>query len=111
MNDELTKGVVYEKENFTKEEVKYFQDQFLDHIVNMIDYVENESRSETTKDKLELLAFTILSCIDGCSGDCGGFMLVPIPESHFEDPEYELPDNISNFDIAGELHSMLVNKQ
>ena len=91
--------------NILKKKLKNTEKNLIEHINELIEYCESEDRRITSKEKLDLLAFCILSTIDGCSGDIGGFLLVPIPESHFYDSNFYIPENLYNYDIAGELHS------
>ena len=54
-----------EARELTTDEMKT---HFLNYIHDLVDYWEHEDRAPTTKDKLEGLAFSILSTIDGDSG-------------------------------------------
>ena len=108
--NELVRGVTYEKERYDEEERKEFRKGLIDHIRELIDYCESEDRRPTSREKLELLAYCILSTIDGNSGDIGGYLLIPIPESHFYDPNFTIPESLRNYDIAGELHSQFVRE-
>jgi len=101
---------------FTTEEVR---EQFLEAVrARIIDWSNNNRRNE--KEKLEGLAFSILSLIDGESIDLPGFILAPAPNS--EDKQYyikrnknwypenhEIEDKIK-CDITGCLHDRLFNK-
>lgn len=115
MGDVLIRGVTYEKEKFNQKEIEYFQNSLLEYIARLIDYCENvdgpswkTGNEITTRERLELLAFSILSTIDGGSLGCGGFYVIPITEGHFTQPEYYIQDSIiEKYDIAGELHSNL----
>lgn len=86
---------------------KEARELFLDHIHNLIDYWLNEERAETTKDKMEGLAFSILTTLDGESGNMPSYELKPFNSK--EDIEY-LKENGENYypengiDIAGCLH-------
>lgn len=116
-SNELVRGIIYEREEYTEEEINGFRNDLIDHIHELVEYFANDNSPsihtglpKTEKEKLNLLAFGILTTIDGHSADIGGYMLVPIPESHIYDPNYALPDNLSNFDIAGTLNSLYVSK-
>lgn len=93
---------------YTVEEVRT---KFLSHIWHLIDYWENESRAPTTRGKLESLAFSIMSALDGCSVELPGFVVAPNP--HVSDKLYyqdlgenwfpPLEDEVPS-DIGGCLH-------
>lgn len=95
---------------YTRDEV---QDLFLRHISNMVDYWLKESRAETTEEKLEGLAFSILTAIDGQSCALPGFILAPNPH-HSDGPYHKshgenwFPRNTTEdvvaCDIGGDLH-------
>lgn len=89
---------------YTSEEIK---EQFLEHIHDLIEYWEMESRTKGSKEKLEGLAFSILSMLDGCSGDMPAFEVRAIGTK--EDVEYFKNNGmnyypVKNDDIAGSLH-------
>lgn len=91
---------------YTKEEIR---EHFLNHIHNLVDYWLKESRIPDTKKKLEGLAFSILTAIDGCAVGLPAFLLIPSP--HPDDKKYHkargekwYPDDV---DIAGCLHELL----
>lgn len=94
----------------TKEEV---QDEFLSHIAGMVDYWENEAGS-TTRLKLEGLAFSFLTTLDGCT-NLPAFIVAPVP--HPDDKQYAIDQNEDwypqndddkvNCDIAGGLHEKI----
>lgn len=97
---------------FTEEEVR---EKFLRKVNTLVDYWYKESRTPGVKEKLEGLAFSILSTIDGSSIDLPSFILAPLPAE--EDKEYCIengedyfPQNHTsnvNCDIAGGLHELL----
>jgi hypothetical protein len=62
------------------------RDAFLRHVWTMIDYWDREKRADTTREKMEGLAFSILVAIDGGAGDLPGHALVPLP--HKEDKAF-----------------------
>lgn len=98
----------------TEDEVR---DEFLEHIRVMIDYWNNVE-SQSTKDKLEGLAFSILVAIDGGSSALPSFVLAPLP--HEDDKQFNIdgdedyyPENHNSdvkCDIAGYLHELLFRK-
>lgn len=61
---------------YTKEEIL---NNFIRAIWDRIDYWESEIRTETSRDKLEGLAFSILSILDGCAMDLPAFIIAPDP--------------------------------
>ena len=96
---------------YTQEEV---QEMFLDKVRTMIDYWNNVEK-ETTKDKLEGLAHSILATIDGSAADLPAFKLAPNPhpgdkEYCIDEGENYFPDNyhlVTNCNISGSLHEQL----
>lgn len=94
---------------YTEEEVRQ---QFLDHVRHLVNYWDKESRVANQKERLNGLAFSILSAIDGCSASLPSFILAPLP--HEDDKQYHI-DNGDNYypenhkldikcDIAGDLN-------
>jgi len=92
-----------------------FREKFINKILGAIDYwstVEGIGNKHT-KDRLEGLAFSILSIMDG-SSDLPQFVVAPNP--HMDDKEYhkdidenwyaENHQNEINCDIGGTLHDM-----
>lgn len=71
-----------EPRQYTAEEVR---DMLISAIWENIEYWEHESRQSTVRDKLEGLAFSILSMLDG-SQHLPGFVL--ITETHPSDKDY-----------------------
>ena len=69
------------------------QNDFLEEIKNIIEYWN--SVNESSKDKINGVAHSILSLIDGCNGDYNGCSLIPYEE---------------NIDISGDLNDKLFNK-
>ena len=94
---------------YTEKEVR---EHFLNHVRNMIRYWHGETQATTTLDKMEGLAFSILSCIDGCSMALPGFKMTPNPDK--SDKQYSIDNGENwyptNIDIAGSLHDQLLNK-
>lgn len=93
-----------EKTFLDEYQTEEIQTRFLEHIHYMVDYCDNEPRLKTTKDKLELLAFSILVAIDGDSMSLPSFVLAPatINESGYPD-NTEIFDKVK-CDISGNLH-------
>ena len=96
---------------FTEEEVR---NQFLDHIRMLVDYWDKETSKQTQRERLDGLAFSILSAIDGSSVSLPAFILAPF--SHEEDKKFHIekgenyyPENHNSnvkCDIAGSLHDL-----
>ena len=80
---------------YTKEEVK---EQFLNHVRMLIEYWDKESAKETQTERLEGLAFSILSAIDGESASLPQFVLAPL---------VYYPENPIECNISGDLHDSL----
>jgi hypothetical protein len=87
------------------------REKLLSHIWGMIDYWDKESRAETTRAKMEGLAFSILTALDGGSCALPGFVVAPSPHEsdidfHKEHGENWYPpfeeDHVC--DIGGSLH-------
>lgn len=94
---------------YNEEEIKQ---QFLDHVRHLVHYWDEETRATSQKERLDGLAFSILSAIDGCSASLPSFVLAPLP--HEDDKQYAI-DNGDNYypqnhesdikcDIGGSLH-------
>lgn len=108
-----------EPREWTIEEV---QDKFLDHIRSLVNYWAQDHivPDYNVKSKLNGLAFSILSTLDGCSS-LPGFLLIPSP--HESDKEYlkEIGENwykpiseITNIKEAclpGMLHELFYRKE
>lgn len=120
--DELRRGVLYEKEEFNQKEIEYFRNTFLQHIANLVDYCDSEYLISTetrlpmtTRERLNLLATYICRTIDGLDSDNGGgYYLIPMTECHFSNPEYYIPENImSKYNIAYSLFDLhkFINKE
>lgn len=92
---------------YTQEEIKKM---FLEHIRSLISYWINESRTPDLQGKMNGLAFSILSFLDGESLVAPKFIVCPDP--HEDDKEYnkaqgnnwypQVTENV--VDIAGSLH-------
>jgi len=97
---------------FTKEEVR---EKFLREVNALVDYWQNESRFPGIREKLQGLAFSIMSTIDGSSMNLPAFILAPQPAEEdkgffIENGQDYFPENNAtnvNCDIAGELHELL----
>lgn len=92
----------------TVEEVRC---EFVDKVGDLVDYWSYQE-GMSDKDKVEGVAFSILTMLDGCSLDMPGFIVAPLP--HEDDKEYDI-ENGENYypqnhnsnvkcDIAGVLH-------
>ena len=97
---------------YTEKEVR---EKVLKQIAVMVNYWLNESRTPDTKEKLEGLAFSICSMLDGCNLDIPGFIVAPL--GHEEDIQY-YKDKGENYypvnresdvkcDIGGCLHELI----
>lgn len=99
--------LISKSRELTEEEMR---EQFLIGIHDRVEYWNNQKSD--TLDKLEGLAFSILSMIDGCSMDLPGYNLSPISDE--ETIEY-LKRNGENYypvnspDIGGYLHELFYN--
>lgn len=67
----------------TVEEARHL---FLTHVAVLVDYWEKESRVKTSQEKLEGLAFSLLTMLDGGSAGLPGYQI--IPRSYQQDVEY-----------------------
>ena len=76
---------------YTPEEVR---EKFLKMIWGYVGYWERENRAETSQAKMEGLAHSFLSLIDGSNGSMPAFILAPLP--HKEDKAYHKAEG-SNF--------------
>jgi len=94
-------------------------DNFLRHIKGITKYwaTIDLKENDNIEYRCEGVAFSILTMLDGCSGDMPGFIVAPYP--HEEDKEYTIksdgenaewyPQNHEsevNCDIAGGLHEL-----
>lgn len=55
------------------------RDELLSHVHRLIAWWLNESRAVTPREKMEGLAFSILSALDGCAGALPRFAVTPSP--------------------------------
>jgi hypothetical protein len=98
---------------YTEDEVRKL---FLDHVKSLVEYVEKQPMD--SKEKLNRLAFCILSTIDGSSMDFPAFILAPYPSEgdkqfYIDNDKNYYPENNSpnvNCDIAGNLHELFYNE-
>ena len=94
---------------YTVEEVQH---KFISHVHNTVEYWLNNSRAETAKEKLEGLAFSVLSAIDGSAAALPSFALIPAPHPddmsyHAENGDNYYPPFRGNInDISGSLHEL-----
>lgn len=91
-----------EPHEYTPDEIR---DMLLDHIWSLIRYWGNpaENLGDTQK-RLEGLAFSILSSLDGCSLNLPGFALVPM--GYEEDKEYHKEEGESWFPTNEDLEGV-----
>jgi hypothetical protein len=97
---------------YTTEEIRHF---FLSHVEDLVDFFEKESRREGVREKLEGLAFSIMSALDGSSAALPGFIVAPNP--HPSDKQYSIDKGMNYYpenspeviygDIAGCLHEQI----
>jgi len=83
-----------------KRSTEEYRDEFIDHVKYMVVHW-NEMPNKSVKEKLEGLAFTILSAIDGRTTTLPAYKLMPV----ISDSEGTVGD-----DIAGRLHDLLLMK-
>ncbi|MDF2880259.1 MAG: hypothetical protein K0R54_816 [Clostridiaceae bacterium] len=76
-------------EEVKQKNIKELREDFLDHVKNMVNYWNNIDNLDQ-KERLNGVAFSILTAIDGCAGGLPSFILTPT-----DNPEC---------DIAGGLH-------
>jgi len=94
---------------FTTDEVR---EQFMNHVRMLIDYWDNSDR-ETSKEKIEGFAHSLLATIDGSSAELPSFVLAPTPHEddkqfHINNGENYYAENENvNCDIAGNLHELI----
>ena len=97
----------YEEEVIARcDEDRYIEkqrDDFLNHISNLIEEFDKDPQLKTSKDKMELLAFCILTSIDGVDYALPGYKLIPITENE--------NDPYTDVDIAGALHDIFMSKR
>ena len=103
-----------ESKEKTEEEVKK---EFLDHIRGVVHYWSKQEGTPLI-DKLNGVAFSILTALDGCA-NLPGFIVAPCP--HEDDKEYHIssgddyyPENHESnvrCDISGSLHDDFYQKR
>jgi hypothetical protein len=81
--------------------------QFINHIKDLVNYWEKDNGTPLVKDKLEGLAFSILTMLDGEAADLPGFEVKAIGTK--DDITYFKANNenyypLKGVDIAGCLH-------
>jgi hypothetical protein len=89
------------------------REEFLNHVRRLVEYW-NGIEKDTTKEKLEGLAFSILTTLDGESATLPSFIVAPLPheddkEYHIDNDEDYYPENHNanvKCDISGCLHEM-----
>ena len=92
-------------------------EKFIDHVWGIIKYWDGIPKMSTTE-RLEGVAFSILTTLDGCAGDQPGFIVAPDP--HPEDKEFlqsegenwypEIDIEIPS-DIGSWLHNTFVQRK
>ena len=96
------------------------RDEFLSHVRSLCAYWENADE-RTLREKLDGLAFSILSAIDGSAASLPAFILAPCPheddkeflESQGKDhyPENHKVEELIKCDIGGSLHELFYQRQ
>lgn len=113
IQEEITSFLTEEFEKMPKEKTTHeIREAFLQHIWVLIDVWFEQEHSE--RERMEGLAFSILSMLDGCSADLPGFIVAPCPleedmKYHIENGEDYYPYNDIDAikgDIAGSLHEL-----
>ena len=114
-----------ESREWTEEEVR---SHFLNHVHAMVEFwlrddLDLKGSPDELRERLEGLAFSILSTIDGSSVDVPAFILAPkfllVPCPHPEDKEWLIQEGENYYrpvneddiamDIAGDLHHQFNN--
>lgn len=98
----------------TRDEARYL---FLRHVADLVDYWSDENRVCDPREKLEGLAFSILTALDGCSAGLPGYAVVPMQTPDDEKwlrtegidyyptfNETQLPEGV--YDIGGGMHDV-----
>lgn len=99
---------------YTENEVR---NKLLDEIWMLIDYWHNAERSD--RERMEGLAFSILSALDGASLGLPKFIVAPDPHPHDKgwnqsEGENYFPENYAlpiHCDIAGGLHELFYGRK
>lgn len=95
----------------SREEVR---EEFLSHVRNIIQYW-SDLPGKSVRDRVEGVAFSIMSTLDGCSMAVPKFIVAPDPDPsdkpyHIENDEDYYPENHEidiKSDISGGLHELL----
>ena len=87
------------------------QKEFLNYIHGLVDYWYKESRTPDNREKLEGLAHSILTAIDGMTFGLPAYTLIPImaegdKEFYMSQDENYYPTDV---DIAGNLNDLFFN--
>lgn len=93
------------------------REEFLNYIINMIDYLDGDNK-KSTKEKLESLACSIFSALDGDITNLPSFVVAPLSGNeekkyYISEGENFYPDNTDlniKCDIAGVLHGVFCSK-
>lgn len=97
--------------------VEQVRDEFVTNVKNMVDYWAKVD-VDTTKERLEGVAFSIMSALDGCAMALPPFIVSPLA---FEEEKKEAIDNDDDYypvndgsttscDISGSLHDCFSRK-
>lgn len=88
----------------TAEQIRH---NFIAHVWEMVYFWDNETDLNPRK-KLEGLAFSLLSAIDGCAAALPGFSLCPAPHPAYRIGQKEdyYPETDEHVDISGGLHEV-----
>lgn len=87
----------------TVEEARYL---FMKHVADCVNYWDKESRTPDTREKLEGLAFSILTMLDGCSMGLPGYEVRPLSKNP-DDTQYAIENGFDyypeeSYDIIGD---------
>lgn len=102
---------VNDPHEYTEDEVR---ELFLKQVWAMTNFWATQVPEQSAKERIEGVAFSIMSLLDGCSAAMGGFIVAPCP--HPEDKAYlqsnsenwypENHESDVNCDISGSLHEL-----
>lgn len=91
---------------------KEVRDKLLKEICGLVDFWDKEAKGRSTHGKLDGLAFSILSLLDGSHVDLPAFIVAPRPHEsdknfHKDKKENWFPENLDpniECDLGGTLH-------
>jgi hypothetical protein len=109
LNNSSEEGGEMSPRQMTNDEVR---DKLLKQVQALVIYWARDSRERTIYGKLDGLAFSILSLLDGSNVDLPGFIVAPIPHAsdkafHKDQGENWYPENSAadiKCDLGGSLH-------